>query len=330
MFSKSNLIKIGFNTLIGVSAIILWLQFVDLESISGVLNQANYYWLLPATFFLWLSQAIKAYKLKYFLAPIKNISLSDMIALNGVALLLNFFIPIRAGELGKGLYLNKTYSIPVSKSVVWIFIDRFLDFLVIFILTPVLLLFVPTTLGTSFLIISTMLALTFTIITYLTVFKKNLSTKLLYIFTQFLVFGFLKRSFQKVYLHFLEMFQILNRPIKDLSILGLLSVLSYVADAAVFYFSFLSINSDQSFLNMLLAQLLSALTFLIPAAPGYVGSLEASGLVIFTGVLGIEQNLGSGMMILFHALTAVFAAFWGLVCLYALKLNLGTLIRKAN
>lgn len=328
MFSTSNIIKITVNTLIGAVAIILWLHFVDLKSIQNILNQANFYLLIPAVLFMWLSLALRAFKLQYFLSPITKVRLSDMIALNGLALLLNFFIPIRAGEIGKGLYLVKTYSIPMSKAIVWILIDRFVDFLLLFILTPILLLVVPTTLGLTFFVIALSISITLVIVTYLIVFQKKLSLVLLYLFTQILIFRFLKKHFTSFYVHIIETFQILNRPVKDLIILFLISTIAYLIDALVLYFCFLSINSNQNILNVLLGQLLSALTFLIPAAPGYIGSLEASALVVFTGVLGIDKNISSSMIILFHALTAVFTALWGLVCLYLLKLNLGSVFKK--
>lgn len=328
MLSRSSFIKIIFNTVIGGVAIILWLHFVDLKNIGQILQRANFYWLIPAALCMWVSLAIRAYKLKFFLSPIANVRFSDMVALNGVALLLNFFIPIRAGEVGKGLYLVKTYSIPISKSIIWVFVDRFIDLLVLFILTPILLLFVSTTLGETFFIVSTLISITLMLTTYLIVFQNKLFVLLLHFVTHLLMFGFIKKHFQKFYLHIIDTFQILNRPVSDLAILFMLTAVAYLVDGLILYFCFLGINSNQNVLKMLLGQLLSALTFLIPAAPGYIGSLEASNLVVFTGILSIDKSISSSMSVLFHALTAVFTVFWGLVCLYLVRVDFRSALKK--
>ena len=80
---------------------------------------------------------------------------------------------------------------------------------------------------------------------------------------------------------------------------------------------------------MYLGQLLSALTYLIPAAPGYIGSAEASGLLIFSGIFGINTNLASSMTVLFHIASGVFVLFYGLISVFSLKLDLRLILKKA-
>ncbi len=108
----------------------------------------------------------------------------------------------------------------------------------------------------------------------------------------------------------------------------LVTFLAYAADAAIWYFTFLALGINQDFLKMYLGQVLSALTYLIPAAPGYVGSAEASGLLILSGIFRIEPNLASAMIVLFHITSAVFVLFFGLVSIYSLKINLGSLFKR--
>jgi uncharacterized membrane protein YbhN (UPF0104 family) len=73
---------------------------------------------------------------------------------------------------------------------------------------------------------------------------------------------------------------------------------------------------------------LAALTFLVPSAPGYVGSAEASGLAVFGGVLGVDANIASAAIILFHVLTLIMLLFWGFVGIYLLKFDLGLVWKK--
>ena len=158
MFATKTLIRIVINTAIGIILVLIWLRFVNIKEILITLSNVEIVKLMPVFFFMLLSPAIRALRLKIFLAPIKNIPLLDLIFLNGIGTLFNFLIPIRGGEIAKGIYLNTTYNLPVSKSLVWIFLDRFIDFLAVLILAAILFFVIPTSLSITFIIIITVIA----------------------------------------------------------------------------------------------------------------------------------------------------------------------------
>src|SRR3990167_1967642 len=141
------MLKILLNSLLGLVLIIIWSRFIDLPQIFSTISKVNLFYLLPVFFCMLLSPILRAVRLKIFLSEVKKIGLKDLIYLTGVATILNFFIPIRAGEIAKGVYLNTKYDLPLGKSIIWIFIDRFLDFLAVLILAAVLLLVIPTSLN---------------------------------------------------------------------------------------------------------------------------------------------------------------------------------------
>src|SRR3989344_2064419 len=107
--------KIALNTFIGAILIFFWLKFVNLEEILKTLSKVNILSLSPVFLFMLLSPVTRALRLKVFLSEIKKIRLLDLVFLNGVAMMLNFFIPIRAGEIAKGVYLNTEYKLNFSK-----------------------------------------------------------------------------------------------------------------------------------------------------------------------------------------------------------------------
>ena len=310
------MIKILFNTLLGLFLIFIWSRFVNLGEIFKTISKLQLIYLIPVFLFMLLSPIIRAIRLKIFLSEIKKISLKDLIFLNGVAQMLNFFIPIRAGEIAKGVYLNTQYDLPLGKSVVWIFIDRFVDFLVVLILAGFFLK-IP-----YFALILLLLAV------YLAVFQINLAKKIVKFLRPLLIEKHIKIYFERFSHFILDSFVILKRHPKDLGLMGILTVLGYGADGGIWYFTFRALEVNQDFLKMYLGQLLSALTYLIPAAPGYVGSAEASGTLILSGVFGIEVNLASAMIVLFHITTAVFMIILGLISIFNLKLDMGLIFRK--
>lgn len=321
--------KILFNTILGLVLIFIWSRFVNLQQIFATMSKANPVYLIPVTLAMFLSPAIRAVRLKIFFAEIKKIKLLDLIFLNGAAMMLNFFIPIRAGEIIKGVYLNSNYQLPLGKSVIWIFMDRFVDFLAVLMLATILFFVVPTALSIKFIIILTIILVSALILTYLMVFKAHFAKKLFNFLRHLLIVNSIKIYFDRFSLFILESFSILNRHPKDLALMMAVTVLAYAADALIWYFSFMALGGNFSFLKMYLAQLLSALTYLIPAAPGYVGSAEASGLLVLSGVFGISPNLASAMVVLFHIASAIFVLVFGLISIYNLKINVGSLLKRA-
>ena len=244
-------------------------------------------------------------------------------------MMLNFFIPIRAGEIAKGVYLNNRYQLNLGKSVIWIFLDRFVDFLVVLLLAGVLLAVIPTSL--SIIVIKIIIIILFLalLLTYLAVFQLDFARKIINFLRSYLIIKSIKIYFERLTSFILESFSILDRHPKDLILMSLITILAYGADAAIWYFTFTALGFDQNFWKMYLGQLLSALTYLVPAAPGYVGSAEASGLLILSGVFGINANLSSAMIVLLHILTAVFVIIYGTVSVFSLKIDLGVILQKA-
>lgn len=328
VLATKNLVKIALNTIIGAILVIIWLQFVDLGEIFANLTKVNVVLLTPVFIFLLLSPAIRALRLKIFLAPIKKLSLKDLIFLNGAATMLNFLIPLRGGEIAKGFYLHQVYHLPLSKSLIWIFLDRFIDFLAVLILATGLFFLIPTSLPFSFITIIIFIIFIIVILIYLMVYKSYFAKKIFLFLKHLLIVNIIKIYFYRIINHLLESLAILKRKPLDLIYLLFLTILAYAADGAIWYFTFLAIGSSEDYLKMYLGQLLSALTYLIPAAPGYVGSAEASGLLILSGVLGIEANLASSMIVLFHILSAVFLLVFGLVAIYFLKINLSLILKQ--
>lgn len=329
MYASKLFLRIAINSAVGVVLVIIWLQFVNLRQIWEVISKVEFFKLIPVILFLLASPGLRAIRFKLLINPIKKVPTMDMILINGLAMLLNFYIPIRGGEIAKGVILSKSYNLPLGKSVIWVFVDRFLDFLIVLVLTTTLFFIVPTALNITFLMIVIFILATAILITYLLAYQVNSSKKIIKFLIPLLILNGIKIYFERFCYLLLETFSILKRNPLELLLLSMVTILAYAADAGGWYFTFLALNSHQSFISIYLAQMLSALTYLIPAAPGYVGSAEASGLLILSGVFGISTNLASAMTVLFHIASAVFVLVFGLFSVFNLKIDLGLILRKA-
>src|SRR3989344_7008488 len=227
MFTTRNLVKIVFNTFLGFVFILIWLQFVDIKEIFKTISDVNVIMLIPGVFFLLLAQIIRSIRLKIFLSPVKKIALKDLIFLNGCATMLNFLIPIRAGELAKGLYLSSNYDIPVAKALVWIFIDRFIDFVVIFGLAGVFLLLIPTKLPASITFLTITIFIIIIFFSYLIVYQTKSFKKIVNFLKFFLIVNSIKIYFERVSNFFIEAFSIFKRKPVEILALFIISAIGF-------------------------------------------------------------------------------------------------------
>src|SRR3989344_4661089 len=283
------IIRIGINTLIGGVLIYLWFKFVDVKEVFKAISGVSPLAVGVAFTAMVLSGLSKAVRLYILVSGEYKIPLLKIIYLNMLSQLLSFTIPIRAGEIAKGVYLSTEYKIPIAKSIVLIFLDRFLDFWMVIVLTFLLLFLIPTNLPANFTPVLAAAGIIFSAVVLSVVFLPEFFRKLVKFFSNFLVINVLKKFFVKFAEFVIESVQLLKGGVKRNSLLGLFTFLGILFEGFA-WFSLLSFYIARvDFFKALLGSMLNALTFLIPSAPGYVGSAEAAGLAVFTFGLGFDK-----------------------------------------
>jgi uncharacterized protein (TIRG00374 family) len=103
------------------------------------LRSANYWWALMMFFFLMLSHFVRAYRWKYFLAPIKaNVRYRNLFSTMMIGYMVNNFLP-RGGELLRPYTLGRLEGISRSAVLGTVMMERLIDvfsFLVLVALIP--------------------------------------------------------------------------------------------------------------------------------------------------------------------------------------------------
>ncbi|KPK91163.1 MAG: hypothetical protein AMJ88_14370 [Anaerolineae bacterium SM23_ 63] len=115
-------------------------------------------------------------------------------------------------------------------------------------------------------------------------------------------------------------FTAVGRQPKGLLQMITLSFLSMMLDGTLFYFLFLSLGADVPYAIVLTGYALFALTFLVPGAPGYVGSMEAFGSLVFSA-LGVGVELAASVVVLYHAMSALMLGIVGGLAVWILGLR---------
>jgi glycosyltransferase involved in cell wall biosynthesis len=98
-----------------------------------------------------------------------------------------------------------------------------------------------------------------------------------------------------------------------------LSVAALIIDGLAFGLLFQALGIAVAPLSAMAAYAALLLSFTIPAAPGYVGSLEVVGSLLLGGGLGLPKAAAAGAILLWHAVSAALVLILGLVGLRRLR-----------
>lgn len=325
---KKIFLKILINTLLGFILVFVWSRFVNLSDLVSNLRLVNFAIVLPPfiIFFL-ISGLLRAWRLKLLLRRYK-LGFMDILMLNFLSQFLSFVIPVRAGEVAKSVYFSAHLNMSFAKTIVWVFIDRFLDFLVVLLLICGLLIFVSTGLPKPLVNTILILMAVFVILFIAAIKSEILLNRVVNLFSRILILPIIRKKFLSFANTIIEGFEVLRRKPLDLSILIIITIAATISDSLLWLFAFISLGGNFPFAEMLLGNSLTALTFLIPSAPGYIGSAEAAGLGVFSGILKWDTGIVSTASVIYHALTLIIILVAGITSLYILKFDLGLVWKK--
>ena len=315
-------------TLLGVALLAVWAWIVDLGAVGETLSQANWGFVLLAAGLGATSSFVRATRWRLILRPVAQIPRLDVWLISLASSLINFVIPIRSGELARGLFLKQKHGVPISASLPTIAVDRSLDLLAVLVvgafgavsgLTMEAPLLVVLLLGAG-------LFIAFFAFVLLAIFSHDRLTPL--------VERLVPRSFGKRFRErllgilngLLIGFAAIGRRPRSLIPIVALSFGSTILDATLFYMLFLSVGAVISPLVVLTGYALFVITFIVPGAPGYIGSMEAFGSLVF-GALGVGAAVAASVIVLFHALSAIILALAGGMAMWALGFRPSTAFR---
>ncbi len=325
--SHKLVLRVVFSSLLGIFLIILWAHFVNFSYLFARLKTADLQ--LASLFFVLfvVSGTGRGFRLKTLLKkyslPFKNI-----VMLTFLGQFLSFFIPVRAGEITKSAYLTSRYDLPLGKTITWIFIDRFLDFLAVLFFIAWLIFLVPNRLSKDTPLIAAGLFAVFLLFFIAAVLAQSVLKKVLMFASRFLVFPKIKKGFLSFSTHIVDGFEVLRQGWGILVVVIGLTVFVTLSDSLMWFFVFRSVGVSVNFETGLFGNCLTALTFLIPSTPGYIGSAEAAATGVFAAVLGVNINAASAGAVLMHLMTALALLAAGLSAIYLLDFDLGTVWTK--
>lgn len=309
-------------TLLGLALLVAWVLLVDLGEVSRTLSQARWSYVLLAAGIGLSSSLTRSQRWRLVLRPIASVPLVDLFFISMTSSLVNFIIPLRTGEIARSLLLKQRHRMPMSASLPTIAVDRSFDLLAVLLVGTIGALSGIRLGGrlSAVLLAGGVLLLIFVVFVILAIL---LGDRLLALADRLLpkrLASHLRERLLGIIQGVLTGFTAVGRQPKGLLQMIALSFLSAVLDGTLFYFLLQSLGADVPYAIVLTGFALFTLTFLVPGAPGYVGSMEAFGSLVFSA-LGVGVEIAASAVVLFHALNALMLGIVGGLAMWTLGLR---------
>jgi hypothetical protein len=139
--------KRHLGTILGllVTALLLWwvLRGVEWPKVWEALRRAHYAWLLPAMVFTMLGYAVRSYRWKFLLMPVKNIGTGSLFRTTLIGFMANVVLPARLGELVRPWLIGRREGVSKTASLATIVVERVFDLTTLLVCFGVVLLLHP-------------------------------------------------------------------------------------------------------------------------------------------------------------------------------------------
>jgi uncharacterized protein (TIRG00374 family) len=315
---------------LGLGLLIGWALIVDLEQVGRQLAGASLPLVLVGGLVSLITPLLRAARWRLILRPLARVPLIEIWLVGLASSLVGFVIPIRAGEFARSLLLKQRHGLPIAASLPTIALDRSFDMLTVLILGATGALTGLSLEGTlrTVLYAGSAVFLVFVAFVVLAIVSRDRLLRLVERLLPRRLGEGLRQRLLDLLERFLSGFTSLSRRPGDLAKLLALSLAAAVIDAGVFYLMFASLGARVPPMVVLTGYALFVVTFIIPGAPGYVGSMEAFGSLIF-GALGAGQALAASMVVLFHALNALILGLSGGAAMWALGFSPAAALRSS-
>jgi uncharacterized protein (TIRG00374 family) len=274
-----------------------------------------------------LAFSIRGLRWKLFLNTVSPIKTSTTIRVYLVGIFVNFLFSFGSGEVAKAFMLKRIAGLPMSRSLPTVAMDRSLDLLpslVLMIIVPLLGMHMEIAL---WIVLATVAGVLIVLVCFvgLTVWKRNVAMSILSKIGSLLprAIGGKIESFATGFVE--SLIASASRPRIFLPAIAL-TCLAVMCDGLVPMLIFWSIGLPVSYATALFGYTLFNLFYILPNPPGQVGSTEAAGLLVFTGLLHLPSDKVAAMYIFCHPWAALVMCVTALVCVKTLGLRFSATI----
>ncbi|MDI6783683.1 MAG: lysylphosphatidylglycerol synthase transmembrane domain-containing protein [bacterium] len=310
-----------------ISAFFLELAFhkVNLSQMVSAFTAVRPGYIILATIIYIFGLWIRAYRWKFLVDPVKQISTKKLFPVLIIGYMANNILPLRMGDIYRAYVLGKKENISKSASLATIVVERLFDGLTMLIFL-VIGLFALQSRFTSWertvLLFSAIVLLGMLVFLFIIIWFRSLAEPFFHWCTGWLPTGFGKKM-QRWSSAFLDGLTVLKSGSVILSVL-FYSILSWLIEALMYFLVAIAMQVNLPVYAAPIILAVSNLGMMIPSSPGAVGTFEffcAKSATIFVR----NPALASSYAILVHALWFIPITILGLI--YMKKENISFTIK---
>jgi len=315
--------------LLGIIFLIAWIRIVNWHEFISYFSRFDLKYVLLFSGFYVLAYILRSYRWRIILTPIYRMRFWESFFLFMAGMLINYLIPIRAGEFVKSIILKKKHDVRISASLPSVFIDKITDlFPIILDHDPDSLLAVKLNLTLTIIIVCLfVIFLVFIAFLFFAVNHRQKAIRILNLFFK-IIPRTLRVKFEDFFENFVDGMAIMQGRSLDYFRIYFITLCAVCSEAVYVYAVFHAFGSNASYPQILFGYTLMNLTYILPTPPAQIGSNQFMWVLIFSFALGIDKNLTSAAVTFSHLLTSLWIFALGAISLLALNIRLKELVPR--
>ena len=316
-----------FGTFLGAVFLFAWLKMVNWQEFIAYFKSSDLNHVLLFSLFYVLAYILRSLRWRLIMKPVYKMSIWQSFGLFMSGLMINYIVPVRAGELAKSVILKRKYNIRISKSLPTIFIDKISDLfpiILIMILIPLITVHINFTLS---IIIAVLFAIFLFFIGFLffAVNHRKAAIRILHILLKILPVSW-KERFEMFFENFVDGMAIMQNRFADNICVYFITLLAVFSEAVYIHAVFTAFGAEISYTQVLFGYTLMNLTYILPTPPAQIGSNQFMWVLIFSIAMGMNKDLTSAAVTFSHLLTSIWIFALGIISLLALKIPINELV----
>lgn len=308
---------------IGLVCLAIWIYLIDFAELKYYLQKINLLYLIFFSLFYIFAYLLRSIRWKIIINPVYRMGIREAFAYFMSGMLINYLIPIRAGEIAKSIFLKKNEDVSISYSLPTIFIDKLTDLfpiILIIVLVPILGVQLNDVLR-GFIIAIFVLYLIFIFILIFSMKNRDLMHTIL-MKTRIILPKRFEKRLESFFYNFVDGMNILKGRVKDTLLVYGLTFVAMLSEGFFIYMVFKGLGySQNNFIPILFGYTLMNLTYIFPTPPAQIGSNEFMWVIIFSFALGIDKNLTGAAVAIAHILTGLIIFIFGALSLSAIGMK---------
>jgi uncharacterized protein (TIRG00374 family) len=302
------------------------LQQVSLEQLGQVLGRAEPVPLILVVLTVVGSLLARALRWQVYFLPQRHVPFRPLLSTLSISYMASTFLPFRAGELVRAVFLGHREALPVSRIVGTILLEKLFDFLAIGVMLVVLLAMAPDLPIQARLagnLIAVVILVGFGSVVALALWREQALRVLA------LVDRYLPRiRLEPIARQFAEGTDSLRRAGLWLPLLGW-TCLIWVLSIAGGWAGTAALDLRPGFAALIFLSVLPSAGQAVPSSPGYVGVYHAAAVLALT-TFGIDQGHALATAVLIHAASYGILVVLGLLALWVDGYSFGDLLASVR